>query len=44
MTNAGGFADRMFAPINSMVLDVLAAVARKNCDDRGSHQILEPAA
>lgn len=44
MTNAGRFTDRMFEPINSMLLDVLAAVARKNCDDRDNHRILEHAA
>jgi DNA invertase Pin-like site-specific DNA recombinase len=34
----GEFSQRMFAAINGMMLDMLAAVARKDCDNRGRRQ------
>ena len=37
-TSADEFATRMFEAINSMMLDMLAAVARKDYDDRRRRQ------
>jgi DNA invertase Pin-like site-specific DNA recombinase len=38
MTNDDGFTSRMFDAINSMLLDMLAAIARKDYDDRRRRQ------
>ena len=38
MTPADEFTERMFAAVNSMMLDVLAAVARKDYEDRRRRQ------
>ena len=38
LTNADEFTSRMFAAVNGMLLDMLAAVARKDYEDRHRRQ------